>query len=261
MQAQKYIQDLCPDYYSDRCPCIVTQINYCPVCSFLGSSHDCNDCNWAGKCIQLEAKFKDFGRPPMTLTEGKIQHIKSFELPGVGILFFGYANRPMMNSISVLSTINLISHQQPHYCSIPGVVLDFYRDKQLVVLGLNTLSVRENYFIQQNKEMSVQISKLPAVLGLNKLNRNEETLIVSSRFGDLLAEPIAKQFNNVVIQPSRNLPPLLKQRLSQWAHQDVSTDVSQIVSLGNYTQHKKLLRNLNTKQPLQMSLLNNNLFH
>ncbi len=261
MQAQKFVQDLCPDYYSDQCPCIITQVNYCPVCSFLGSSHDCNDCNWAGKCIQLEEKFKDFGPPTMALKEGKIQHIKNFLLPGAGILFFGYATKSMINSISILSTINLISHQQPHYCSIPGVVLDIYHDMQLVVLGLNTLSIREKYLIQQNKEMSVHITKQPAVLGLNKLNRNEKTLIVSSKFGNLLAEPIAQQFNNAVIQPPRDLAPLIKQRLSQWAQEDISTDVSQIVSLGSHTQHKKLLLSLNTKQSLQMSLLNNNLFH
>ncbi|MBO8168025.1 MAG: hypothetical protein H0Z35_02425 [Thermoanaerobacteraceae bacterium] len=260
---RSFTRELCADFETNKCPCVLAQVNYCPICSYLGNSADCNDCNWAGRCVYMDFKFQNPVQPPH-LKETCVQHVKSFHFPGTGMLYFAFTASSLINSLSPMTTVHLVHYQQPQYVSIPGVVVDCFPGQNLVILALNVYSVREKYFLEQNKRLTIRLSNQPSVLSLNKLTPAHNTLIVASNFGKLLVEPVAKRFARSAVTIScLQLPSLLEQRLNKWqvtAEKVAPRNFRQLVSLGNHTQHRQLLKQVSSKQSLQIAMLNTNLF-
>lgn len=188
----------CPVCGSDQCPCVLSTLEECLVCSHLQGKDFC-DCHWNKYCVYIDFLHnkKDFQKN----SQNFLIPVRLLTLESNGFILYLTAPESVLSRVKTLDSVFLESQQKPGK-RFPAVVLTTYPEHGIIPLAVKPLTAQEKYFLSDSREFDLSLHWKPAVLGLTQLQgiTRKNVLVVAEGFGQLLADSLVKN----VLLPNRN---------------------------------------------------------
>ncbi len=198
---------LCGSYGSAGCPCVLSVLKECLVCSHLQGKEFC-DCQWSKYCVFINfihdrkfffASHQDFLAPVRRLNMG-----------GCGCRVFLTAPRPVLGEAANLR-LAMLKSRPPLDLEIPAVVLSAYPEQGLISIAANLPDgIADNF--SESSRFDLVLGEKTAITGLDQLKgvTGKRVLVVAEDFGQLLVEALVKKHlspgNQVTAILSHSLP-------------------------------------------------------
>lgn len=198
----------CGSYGSEDCPCVLSTLKECLVCSHLQGKEFC-DCEWNKYCVyinylhnrrEFQRDSRDFSEPVRHLVMGT-----------AGLRVFLTAPPPVLDMAKNLHGA-LLRPMSPDRIEIPAVVLSVYPDHGLLSLAVNTRSrdvkstLLNAHFFELCPGESPAFAGLPLMQGITGQN----VLVAAEEFGQLMVDSLIKNHllpgNRITALLSHNLP-------------------------------------------------------
>lgn len=198
----------CGSYGSEDCPCVLSTLKECLVCSHLQGKEFC-DCEWNKYCVyinylhnrrEIQRDSRDFSVPVRHLVMGTS-----------GLRVFLTVPQAVLDMAKNLNGA-LLRPMTPASMEIPAVVLSVYPEHGLLSLAVNPRSrdvqstLLNAPFFELCPDESPAFAGLPLMQGITGQN----VLVAAEEFGQLMVDSLIKNYllpgNRVAALLSHNLP-------------------------------------------------------
>lgn len=197
----------CGSYGSADCPCVLSVLKECLVCSHLQGKEFC-DCQWNKYCVFINFLHdqKDF----LAVHQDFLAPVRRLNMGGCGCRVFLTAPRAVFSEAGNLRLV-LLKSRPPLDLEIPAVVLSTYPDHGLISMAANLPAGGAGSFPESSR-FDLVLGEKPAITGLDQLKgvSGKRVLVVAEDFGQLMVESLVKNHlspgNQVTVILSHSLP-------------------------------------------------------
>lgn len=198
----------CGSYGSEDCPCVLSTLKECLVCSHLQGKEFC-DCEWNKYCVYINylhnrKEFQRDGRDYSVPVRHLIMGTSGFRV-------FLTAPPPVLEMAKNLHGA-LLRSLSPVRMEIPAVVLSVYPEHGLLSLAVNPRGSDAKYTLLNASSFELCPGESPAFTGLPRMQgvTGQSVLVAAEDFGQLMVDSLIKNHllpgNRVTALLSHNLP-------------------------------------------------------
>jgi len=206
----------CGSYGSDGCPCVLSVLKECLVCSHLQGKELC-DCQWNKYCVFINYlhDHKDFQAPSGDF----LVPVRVLSMDPAGKRVFLTAPRSVLDRTASLQQV-LIKDRSGSGDEIPAVVLSTYPGHNLISLAVRQLVE----FPEEGHTFDLNPGLKPAVDGLELVLEScgRNVLVVAEGYGQLLIDPLIKNYlypgHRATVVTSQSLPLITRNIIGLNAH-------------------------------------------
>lgn len=179
----------CGSYGSNDCPCVLSVLGECLVCSHLRGKDFC-DCEWNKYCVYIN--YLHDRKTSGLSGDGLPATIRWLNMGAPGYRVFLPTPRSVLSTAREMH-LAMLRGGPPDSLEIPAVVLALYPDHGLVSLAVSPIS-EALHSRPGDLSLSLVPGSRPAVNGLDEIAgaSGRRVLVVAGGFGQLLADSLVK---------------------------------------------------------------------
>lgn len=187
------MKHFCQDYATDACPCILSELKECYVCSHLQGHELCN-CDWQGSCVFLMYRGKS---THIDKNAKHVQILKTTLISTSSIVIHCYIPNWEEKNLIPLYTYLFTFHYKSSFLKIPAVLLKDYGEGIFSFAVYSRTPADLYVFTHNTVPLKITASKEQIIWGVGPLRqaKNASILILAQDFGSLLAKATWEQLN------------------------------------------------------------------
>lgn len=178
----------CSSYGSIDCPCVLSVLKECLVCSHLQGKEFC-DCQWSKYCVFINYLHdkKDFQQA----NQDYLVPVRYLDMGSSGYRVFLIAPKPVISGARNLHYV-LLKGAPRDEMEIPAVMLTAYPDHGIISLAARPQNEAGKDILLNTSSFNLSYSTKTAITGLDRLREinRKNVLVMAEDFGLLLADEL-----------------------------------------------------------------------
>jgi hypothetical protein len=177
---------------SDRCPCILSILGECLVCSHLQGKQFC-DCHWSGFCVYINFLYNK--KISYKIEQDFLVPVRSINIGLSGYHIFLTAPDSVTSKLNPMDSV-LLKSRYNQGNDLPAVVLTTYPGHGIVSMAVKPLTAMQKDGFLEPDAFFQCFDHKPAAEYLAQFKRHKyhNLLIVAEGFGQLLVDTLIKRY-------------------------------------------------------------------